>query len=531
MEVILGIDLGTTYSCVKRFNVTTQEVESVIFSNRDSLLRSTVNFDNGQIVVGGTPSSNCFCDVKRLIGLKMTDTEILPDLQKFSFGVEAKENNEIVLILQKRNDETYKCSPEELTAVVLYKLKMSSLVGLPPTTPVKAVITVPSQFIEPQLLAVEFAAKMAGITVIRLEREPTAAFFAYKQLKYSKEDLSHGTMTVLVFDFGGGTLDVSIVEMSGARTRVKATCGNNHLGGLDIDEVIKQHVLDELKVVDEETYTKLCVTSSAERKRQRMKTLALHCEEAKIKLFSNDVERCLIEPFEEVDFQMVLERHQVEKWCEVVFEECMVVVRKCLAKARLDKHDIDRVLAIGGSSKIDKIKEMLYRETSIVVEQDVDPKEVVSIGACLLAKDILQQTQDISLPEEIVCSPLQIGNFNKDKKLSLVTVINENEPMPCKKEISAVTFFDNQTSVKIHVFQGGREIQFFTVDNIPKYPKGICKFAVTFEITANGFLKVDARLVRPSFKTAEKSVTVNIQHKNSRQGEIDHFQTLTRKII
>lgn len=459
MSRVIGIDLGTTNSCV----AVMEGGEPVVIANAEGnrTTPSVVAFKNGERIVGEaakrqaiTNPDNTVISIKRYMGTTHKET---------------LEGNEY--------------TPEQISAMILQKLKVDaeSYLGQPVT---QAVITVPAYFNDSQRQATKDAGKIAGLEVLRIVNEPTAAALAYGMEK--SED-----QTVLVFDLGGGTFDVSILELSEGFFEVKATSGDNRLGGDDFDQVIIDYLVSEFK---KEHGIDLSKDRMAQ---QRLKDAA---EKAK-KDLSGVLTTTISLPFITADatgpkhLELNLTRAKFEELSANLVERTMGPTRQAMQDAGLTPNDIDRVILVGGSTRIPAVQEAIKKFIGKEPHKGVNPDEVVALGAAVQAGVLTGDVKDVVLLD---VTPLSLGIETLGGVFT--KLIDRNTTIPTSKSQVFSTAADNQTSVEIHVLQGERQMAAdnkslgrFTLTDIPPAPRGIPQIEVSFDIDANGIVNVRAK--------------------------------------
>ena len=484
MGKIIGIDLGTTNSCVA---VMEGNQPTVIINNEGQRTTpSVVAFtDGGERKVGSpakrqaiTNPKNTVFSIKRFMG--ETYDQVTKEIERVPYAVVRGENNTPRVDIEGRQ-----YSPQEISAMILQKMKKTAEDYLrQPVT--EAVITVPAYFSDSQRQATKEAGKIAGLDVKRIINEPTAAALAYGLDKKNKN------MKVAVFDLGGGTFDISIMELGDGVFEVKSTNGDTHLGGDDFDQ----------KVIDWLAQEFAAENGGADLKKdpmalQRLKDAA---EKAKIELSnqtSTEINLPYIMPVDGVPKHLVktLTRAKFEQLCDDLFQRTIIPCRKALEDARLSASQIDEVLLVGGSSRIPKVQEIVKEFFGKEPNKSVNPDEVVAIGAAIQGGVLAGDVKDVLLLD---VTPLSLGIETLGGVMT--KLIASNTTIPTRKSEVFSTAVDNQPSVEIKVLQGERpmakdnkQIGVFHLDGIAPAPRGIPQIEVTFDIDANGILNVSAK--------------------------------------
>jgi L1 cell adhesion molecule like protein len=494
----IGIDLGTTNSCVGIY-----KNDDVIIIPNEQGCRTTpsyVSFNNGEILIGQEAKNladmnpkNTIFDAKRLLGRKYSDTAVQNDIKHLPYTVKEGENEEPVICININNEER-KFTPTEISAMIVGKMKQIAEDYLGSSVR-EAVITVPAYFNDAQRTETKKAGELAGLKVLRIINEPTAASLSYG-LDSCEEP---GEENILVFDLGGGTFDVSLLTIDQGLFEVKATSGNTRLGGEDFDNKLITWCLKEFKRKNKDVDVGSLIRDSKVKRKLRTS-----CENAKkvLSVSTNGLANIEVDSlYDGIDFVTQISRAKFEDLCRDSFNKCFKPIEQVLKDSGLSKDEVDEVVLIGGSTRIPKIRDDLKKYFNKDPRIDINPDEAVAFGAAVQAVKLGTNNNDnnnkINSIILVDVSPLSLGIETSGGIMT--RLIKRNTTIPCTKERIFSTHSDNQPSITIKVYEGERELvkynnllDVFELVGIPPMHRGTPKIHVKFTLDANCILNIKA---------------------------------------
>lgn len=523
-ELIVGIDLGCVNSCISVWQKNDYKIIHDI--NGNNTIPSVVGFTSRSKYVGHEAKKqielnpeNTFYDVKRLIGKEYNDDIVQSDIEMLTYKVVSGDENNILLHCPARNK---KFMPEEITAMILSELKQVAENYLQCSVN-KVVITIPAYFNDNQRQATQLASRIAGLECVRMINEPTASALAYGLLEKSK--LRNKDINVLIYDLGGSTMDISILNISDGVFQVITSAGNTHLGGIDFDNKIVEYSLKEFNKINS-----LSVDIS-DLNLVSLQKLKQACENAKIKL--SQTKKTIIQVidfYNNIDLRVSLTRKEFELLCNDLFTLCLKSVDEAIECSELHKEDIDEIVLVGGMTQIPLIRNnlrMYFNNKSL--NCSLNPNEVVAIGAGLQGY-LLNNNNDPFSENVILLDSVALSLGIETHGGLMNVIIPRNSTIPIKKKKKYTTTLDDETTVNIKIYQGERKmvkdnimIGEFTLGNLEPLPRGVHKIEVCFSIDVNGIVSVIAEDLRNPLN--KSNITIN----NSKNLSPDKIEQIIRE--
>ena len=485
----IGIDLGTTNSCVAVWQNDRVEVIANVHGNRTTA--SCVAFNDRERLIGDAAKSqaamnsrNTIFDIKRLIGRRFADPEVQADMRHWPFKVIDKGGKPVIAVEYKGEEKTF--APEEISSMVFATMRETAEAYLGVICQ-NAVITVPAFFNDSQRQATKDAGLIAGLNILRVINEATAA-----AIPYGLDNRSQEPKNVLIYDLGAGAVDISLLTLEEGIFEVKAIAGDTHLGGIDFDNRLVNHFVEEFK----RKHNKDLSTNH-----RALYRLRAACERAKCTLSMYSQDSIVIDTlFEDIDFSTTITRARFEELCQDLFDATMIPVEKVLRDSKIDKQYIDEIVLVGGSTRIPRIQKLVTDFfNGKKPNMSINPDEAVAYGAAvqaaILTGDTSEKTQDLLLLD---VAPFSLGIETTGNIMT--PFIKRNTTIPTKKSEIVSTDHDNQSAMFIQVYEGERArtkdnnlLGTFELGDIPLAPKGVPQIEITFDVDAHGILNVHAK--------------------------------------